>query len=257
MTDKTDAWMPLWIGAYLADTMKLTTLQHGAYLLLLMAYWRERSPLPDSDDELRAITKTERAEWKAVRPILARFFKVGEGVWWHKRVEAEIAAADKRKAGAVGKAKAAAEARWGHANADAPSTPQALPEDCPTPPPIPEQEKAPTVLVAGTAYRLPACPAEEIVERYREALPQLPGVEVLNASRKRTIAARWREVCAAEKFDRQQGLDWFAWFFGHVSRSGFLTGRLPGKTWRADFDFLMTASKFAKVIEGSYHKDAA
>lgn len=138
VTDKkTDAWMPLWIGAYLADTMKLSTIQHGAYLLLLMAYWRERAPLPDDDEELRAITKTERAEWKRMRPTIARFFKVDAGVWWHKRVEAEILAADKRKAGAVSKAKAAAEARWGQANADAPSIPQAMPEECPTPSPIP------------------------------------------------------------------------------------------------------------------------
>src|SRR6185369_6002890 len=97
MSDKTDAWMPLWIGAYLADTQMLSTLQHGAYLLLLMAYWRDRSALPDDD-----------AAWKKLRPALTRFFKVGNGVWWHKRVEAEIAAADKRKAGAIEKAKNAA-----------------------------------------------------------------------------------------------------------------------------------------------------
>ncbi len=114
-------------------------------------------------------------------------------------------------------------------------------------------EVVPTVLVA--AERLPACPAEEIVALYHEHLPSLPEVMVLSDTRKRTIAARWREVCAAEKFDRTQGLEWFAWFFGHASKSRFLTGR--SGDWRADFDFLMTSSKFAKVIEGSYHKDAA
>jgi uncharacterized protein YdaU (DUF1376 family) len=146
MTEKkTDVWMPLWIGAYLADTMKLTTLQHGAYFLLLIAYWRERKPLADVDDELRSITKLERGEWKKARPVLAEFFKVADGVWWHKRVEAEIVAADARSKQAAGKASKAAQARWGnkskYASADASSMPGALPEDlhdeCPPPTPTP------------------------------------------------------------------------------------------------------------------------
>lgn len=137
---KTDAWMPLWIGAYLADTMRLSTVQHGAYLLLLMAYWRDGQALPDDDEELRAITKCERAEWKRVRPVLQKFFVVGEGVWWHKRVEQELAGSKQRAEKASSKAKAGAQARWKHPNSDAPSNapsiaqamPQSMLEQCPT-----------------------------------------------------------------------------------------------------------------------------
>jgi uncharacterized protein YdaU (DUF1376 family) len=109
---KTDAWMPLWIGAYLADTMRLTTLQHGAYFLMLLAYWRDGEALPDDDEDLRSITKTEKAEWKKLRPVMANFFVVGNGVWWHKRVESELASSKQRAEKSVERAKAAAQTRW-------------------------------------------------------------------------------------------------------------------------------------------------
>lgn len=146
MTDeKVDAYMPLWIGAYLADTLTFTTAQHGAYMLLLMAYWRERAPLADDDEDLAGITKCTRSEWKHMRPKLAKKFQVADGVWRHKRVEQELADAMQRKEKASRKAKGAAEARWGkggehsseHASGDAPSMLQALLGDCPTTSPTP------------------------------------------------------------------------------------------------------------------------
>jgi uncharacterized protein YdaU (DUF1376 family) len=139
--NKTDAWMPLWIGAYLADTQHLERDEHGAYFLLMMAYWRNQAPLADDDKRLASIAKCTPKEWKALRPTMAEFFKVADGVWWHKRIEAELAGSKARSAKAAIKAKAGAQARWGHTNNDAPSMLQALPEDmprqCPTPSPSP------------------------------------------------------------------------------------------------------------------------
>ena len=147
---KTDAWMPLWIGAYLADTQHLTRDEHGGYLLLLMAYWRARTALPDDDKRLAAIAKATSAEWRRLRPTLAEFFTTADGVWWHKRVEAEIDNADKRKVSAVSKAQAGGQAlaekrrkqSASTASSTASSTPQALLDDvlgeCPTPSPIPD-----------------------------------------------------------------------------------------------------------------------
>jgi uncharacterized protein YdaU (DUF1376 family) len=167
---KADMWMPLWIGAYTADTMELTTVQHGAYLLLLLAYWRKRAPLADNDDTLRSITKLEKADWRRHRPTLAAFFKVGDGVWWHKRVEAEIAAAEKRAKAASAKASKGAQARWKKspedAPGDAPSMPQALLEDmpkqCPTPSPTPSPSG--NSVPDGTGGEPPSVDARELTK---------------------------------------------------------------------------------------------
>lgn len=83
---KRDLWMPLNVGDYLADTGHLCTTQHGAYLLLLMHYWRKRE-LPTDDKQLAAIAKLQLRNWLDVKETIQAFFYDG---WKHKRVEAEI-----------------------------------------------------------------------------------------------------------------------------------------------------------------------
>ncbi|MEY4416012.1 MAG: hypothetical protein RIQ53_3305 [Pseudomonadota bacterium] len=157
------AWMPMWIGSYLADTMHLTRDLHGGYLLLLFAYWRNRGPLPDDDDDLAAIVRATPSEWrKVLRPKLAKFFRIDASGWHHKRADEELAEAQARREKAANKARAAAAARWGgdagaeprqprkqssrNARGNAPSTAQAQPEDmrdeCPTPSPLPNTGKS-------------------------------------------------------------------------------------------------------------------
>lgn len=137
--NKTDAWMPLWIGDYLADTQHLTRDEHGAYLLLLMAYWRNGGPIPDDDRRLASIVKASPKEWKALRPVMLEFFRVEGDQWHQKRVDTELARSSDRSEKAASKAKKAAEARWkeckSNAPSNAPSIPQALHKECPSPSP--------------------------------------------------------------------------------------------------------------------------
>lgn len=100
--------MPLDVGDYLRDTTHLTTEQHGAYLLLIFHYWTSRGPLVDDDRQLATIAKLSRRVWANHRPTLARLFQVAEGLWRHKRVEEEIATANRHHEDA----KAAADERW-------------------------------------------------------------------------------------------------------------------------------------------------
>ena len=124
-----------------------------------------------------------------------------------------------------------------------------------------ETDIQPSAVVAHPAdARLPSCPTEKLLEMYHRHLPMLPRVEVMNDGRRKTLAARWRDVISDKEIRKTEdpktsALEFFDWYFEHASKSPFLTGKL--KSWRADFDFLITASKFAKVIEGHYHKEVA
>lgn len=88
---KTDAWMPLYIGDYLADTMSFTTEQHGAYIRLLMACWRERGqPLSGADEDMATITGLPVARWRSIKAkLLAKFEQTEGGGITHKRVQRE------------------------------------------------------------------------------------------------------------------------------------------------------------------------
>ncbi|WP_083819124.1 YdaU family protein [Komagataeibacter oboediens] len=87
---KTKTWMPLYIGDYLADTAGLSTLQHGAYILLMMDIWRN-GPAPNNPHRLARIAKMDMATWEGeVWPELSHFFIVNDdGLLDQKRLRAE------------------------------------------------------------------------------------------------------------------------------------------------------------------------
>jgi uncharacterized protein YdaU (DUF1376 family) len=78
--------MPLYPGDYLRDTRHLTTLQHGAYLLLIMEYW-VKGRLPSTDSERRRITALSAKQWLSNRSTLAALFGPD---WRHERIEREL-----------------------------------------------------------------------------------------------------------------------------------------------------------------------
>ncbi|MDB5584290.1 MAG: hypothetical protein JWR80_9466 [Bradyrhizobium sp.] len=105
--------LPLWTDAYLGDTTHLTTIEHGAYLLLLMTAWRTSGCcLPDDDRLLARYARMNGQQWKRVRPIIAAFFAIEDGQWRQPRLTDEREAvkrhrqlqSDKGRAGAQAKA---------------------------------------------------------------------------------------------------------------------------------------------------------
>jgi uncharacterized protein YdaU (DUF1376 family) len=151
MSGKPDTWMPLFIGDYLADTKRLSLSEHGAYLLLIMDYWRNGAP-PDDDAVLARVLGVEKRVWCKIRAKIAPLFDIQDGRWTHGRIEQELAGARERSGKAADKAKRAASMRWSraragkpHAEADAPGNapsispgmlralPEAMHEQCPPP----------------------------------------------------------------------------------------------------------------------------
>ena len=79
-------WMPLYVGEYLAKTSHLSTIQHGAYLLLIMHYWANGG-LPTTDKELMAIARMDADEWSGNCYAIAKFFSP---TWRHHRIDEEL-----------------------------------------------------------------------------------------------------------------------------------------------------------------------
>lgn len=112
---KTDVWMPLYIADYLADTSRLTTVQHGAYLLLIMDYWRN-GVLPDDDSILAQITKMQPDAWALIRTSIVRFFTIENGAFVHKRIESEKEKATGNKQAKSISGSIGASSKWGNSD---------------------------------------------------------------------------------------------------------------------------------------------
>lgn len=112
MAEKHTLWMPLWVADYLADTQRLTTEQHGAYLLMILDYWRN-GPLPLEDQALQLITRLSPSAWRKHKATLVSFFQEHDGLLRHKRIDREAAEARQRTLAYEERGRFAARARWG------------------------------------------------------------------------------------------------------------------------------------------------
>jgi len=111
-----------------------------------------------------------------------------------------------------------------------------------------------------------ACPVDEIISLYHEAMPENPRCKVVNTARRGAIKSRWLEasrlLCKPFGYSsRADGLTAWKAFFEICNDSAFLTGHAVPQQGKppfiADIDFLMSPNGFAKCLENKYHREVA
>ncbi len=101
--------IPLFPDSYHKDTTHLTTEEHGAYLLLMMAAWgSDDCTLPNNPNRLAALVKLPLARWRKIADTVLEFWTLEDGRWHQKRLLKEWHYVQEKSA----KRKAAADSRW-------------------------------------------------------------------------------------------------------------------------------------------------
>lgn len=92
-------YFELYPGDYLRDTSRLSLLEHGIYLKLMLSYYGDEAPLPAEFSAIFSIiSATNSDEKKATRAVVEKFFPIDpkDGLRHNKRADEEIAKALKR-----------------------------------------------------------------------------------------------------------------------------------------------------------------
>ncbi|MCL2456967.1 MAG: hypothetical protein FWD19_05410, partial [Defluviitaleaceae bacterium] len=87
-------------------------------------------------------------------------------------------------------------------------------------------------------------PLDEIMRLYNEFCDKLRPIVSINGERRKKISARFNEY----------GIDGIKTIFVQAAQSDFLCGG-GERGWKADFDWLIDANNFQKVLEGKYDND--
>ena len=130
------------------------------------------------------------------------------------------------------------------------------------PEPEPEPEISNDAKASLSADRLPTCPQKEILALYAKHLPHLAQPRVWEGNRVTILKQRWIQASKPSAYSpkgyrtKEGGLEWWDAFFGYIANETGLARGFESKdrTWRPDLEWIVTASNFAKIIDGKYAK---
>lgn len=144
---------------YEDDTSDLFLVQHGAYLQLLMHYYKSGLPLPQDTERLTRISRAHtEEEIRAVSDVLQRYFVLKSDGWHNKRADEELS-----KMRRISKVRSNAARSKSSANASANA--EAKPNQLPTQLTTNNKQKAESKAKAASAFVTPDwVPKEEWAE---------------------------------------------------------------------------------------------
>lgn len=231
-------FMQLYVGDYLADTLHLTTEQHGAYLLLLMTMWRAGASLPNDPAKLARIARVSPKRWGQVWEGVAEFFDIEGDTITNRRLTKEH-----QKAVSISQERKQAGRKGGNANALKTKKPteanaSVLPKHSQISEPYREDK---------TSYEVSSVPAidevSEAVAAFNDTAARagLSQVQKMSDTRRKAVRQSLKD-CG--------GIDGWRVALSKIEQSDFLTGR--NGRWRCDFDWINKPANFTKLMEGNY-----
>ena len=269
MSGRPNSFMKMYWGDYFADTRHLSTLQHGAYLLLIAHYWNSGKPLPDNDRELQRIVGIKGAVWKNTKPLLASFFKIADGVWSHKRIDAELRKANENYAKKVASGNTPKN-KVGHSNLNdqlsihlSTKKSQVIENKEKTPSerladasqPEPEPDTYTYISSEKEKYIKRKNPENELVERglkiFNAVVEKYGGqvCKILNPSKKSRLLRRISDAGGIETFETI--------LTEAVEKSQFLQGKIPPREgnnqFRLSMKFICQEDSFNNILNGVYN----
>ena len=263
--DKATVWMPFYWAEYLADTGHLTTEEHGAYLLLIGAYWQAGGPLTDDDKRLARLTRLSLRRWKAVRETLANFFTIADQKWHLTRVDDELSATKKRylkrveggkkRQSLAGKKQqnqcqnaSTADAMLQHSSSYARGNPKSQPQLHDSDKSESEPPHSPPAVVDDP----PAVAAEpDNPDDVAQAVADWNALaEAVGLARVQLVSDR-RKAAVRRRLAEAGGLDGWRAALEKIRESPGLRGENE-RGWTASFDWAINQANFTKLMEGNY-----
>lgn len=230
------------LGDYAKKAGGLNMLQHGAYTLLIDACY-DREVFPTLEQAIEWAWAKNDDEINAVKMVLSRFFVLcSDGTYTQDRILQELleyhAKADKNKEIAVNRELKKKE--------NSTKRERSVQEREPNQEPITNNHNNKNIVDNDVLD----CPQQEIVNLYKQILPN--GIQPLTwtGSRANLLKARWRES------KKRQNIDWWQGLFEYITKSPFLMGQSSSadrKPFTISLDWIVKSENFMKITEGKYH----
>tara|TARA_R110000796_G_scaffold117736_1_gene230798 strand:- start:30068 stop:30928 length:861 start_codon:yes stop_codon:yes gene_type:complete len=236
---------PLWIDAFHRKTQHLQTDEIGAYMLILMAMWsQETCSLPDDDARLARVAKVSTRLWNSrIRDVIRPFLTSENGAVFSKRLREEAGYVERQVKQQSDRKNGKKSDKSLKDNEPDKSTDTTTDQSGEHPSQQPNNPTVSKEIDKSISHDLTEI--KDAVDLYNATARDLglSTVQKLTSARKQKLRARLKD---------SGGIGGWKAALDKIRGSPFLRGEET--RWKADFDFLISESKFTKIMEGAYDR---